>query len=353
MMPSAHKLAPRLWLLFTLWIAGLSTASAEGGFLGALRRFDRWLEESQRAGIDTTYQDVPKLNRQVYLGTYNYWQNYQMTMPFEVENLASIIPGIRDNDRYMINAYAVQSEVDLGIDWKGLALELPIPIRNRYRLSLGLAKNGSVWGARVRYKRLHQMNGYCNVGDQSISENNTLRIFYLEGYYVLNSRKFSLSAGLFADMVQKKSAGSPIIFANYYQSRYRVDKLFPAKKDIFKTQQISVGAGYAYNLSIRGGKVVVHGSLVPMFTAYSHLSHVTDIDVKDYPEKWTEFYDSAVNGHARICMNIFARFAINYSFDRYLVSFLAHYRHYGYSNDKHLRILNQEADAQLNFGVRF
>jgi len=353
MTPTAHKRASRLWLLFILWMAGFATANAEGGFGRALRRFDQWLEKSQRAGIDTTYQDVPKLNRQVYIGTYNYWQNYKMTMPFDVDNLASIIPGIRDNDRYTINAHAVQAEVDLGIDWKGLALELPIPIRNRYRLSLGLAKNGSVWGMRVRYKRLHQMDGHCNVGDQSINENNTLRIFYLEGYYVLNSRKFSLSAGLYADMVQKKSAGSVLFYANYYQSRYRVDKLFPADNDVFKTQEVSLGAGYAYNLAIRGGKLVIHGSLVPMFTAFSHLHHVTDIEPDSYDEKWKEFYDSALNGNARFSLNIFARFAMNYSFDRYLLTFLVHYRHYGYKNDKNLRILNQEADAQVNFGVRF
>ena len=349
---TAHKTASSLWLLFIFWIAGISTASAGGGFSRALRRFDQWLERSQRAGIDTTYQDVPTLNRQVYLGTYNYWQNYQMTMPFEVDNLASIIPGIRDNDRYMINAYVVQSEIDLGIDWKGLAIELPIPLHSR-RFCLGLAKNGSVWGMRVRYKSLHQMDGTCNVGDQSINEDNTLRIFYLEGYYVLNSRKFSLSAGLFADMVQKKSAGSPLFYANYYQSRYRVDKLFPADHDVFKTQQISVGAGYAYNLALRGGRLVFHGSLVPMFTAYSHLHHGTNIEPEAYDQKWKEFYDSAENGHSRFCMNVFARFAMNYSYDRYLISFLLHYRHYGYSNDKHLRILNQEADAQLNFGIRF
>ena len=210
-----------------------------------------------------------------------------------------------------------------------------------------------IWYFTATYKSLHQMDGTCNVGDQSINEDNTLRIFYLEGYYVLNSRKFSLSAGLFADMVQKKSAGSPLFYANYYQSRYRVDKLFPADHDVFKTQQISVGAGYAYNLALRGGRLVFHGSLVPMFTAYSHLHHGTNIEPEAYDQKWKEFYDSAENGHSRFCMNVFARFAMNYSYDRYLISFLLHYRHYGYSNDKHLRILNQEADAQLNFGIRF
>ena len=353
MTPVAHKLSLRLWMLLIVGMTGITTANAEGGFVKVLRRFDKWLEKSQRAGIDTAYQDIPKLNRQVYVGSYTYWQNYQMTMPFDVDNLTSIIPGIRNNDRYQINAYAVQSEVDLGIDWKGLALELPIPIRNRYRLSLGLAKNGSKWGLRVRYKYLHQMDGTCNVGDQTISENNALRIFFLEGYYVLNSRKFSLAAGLFADMVQKKSAGSPLFYANYYQSRYRVDKLFPANNDVFKTQQASIGAGYAYNLSVRGGKLVFHGSIVPMFTAYSHLSHETDIDDEAQNKKWDEFYESAEKGNARFCLNLFARFAMNYSFDRYLLTLLLHYRHYGYSDDQHLRILNQEADAQINFGVRF
>ena len=59
-----------------------SAASAEDKFMRFLGWLDAWLEKGQRQGIDTNYIEVPKLNRQVYIGQYTYYQNYDMTMPF-------------------------------------------------------------------------------------------------------------------------------------------------------------------------------------------------------------------------------------------------------------------------------
>lgn len=354
MTTSVQAITSRLLSLTILFFVCASTACAENGFIRFLRGFDRWLEAGQRSGIDTLYQDVPKLNRQIYIGGYGYWQNYQMTMPFTVENLSSIVPGIRDDDRYEINAYSNQAELDIGIDWKGLALELPIPVFNNYLYSFGLAKNGSKWGFRFRYKNLKELNGRCNVGDQQVNnQTNKLRTFYAEGYYVLNSRKFSLSAGLFADMVQKRSAGSPLFYVNYYQSFYRVEKLFPATYDSFRTHQLSLGGGYAYNLSLLQGRLVFHGSLVPMVSVYSNMIHHAHFETEENKQQWADFYEAADVDRSLFRINVFARAAVNYSFDRYILSLLFNYRHFGYKNYKDLRIINQEADLQINFCRRF
>lgn len=331
-----------------------SAASAEDKFMRFLGWLDAWLEKGQRQGIDTNYIEVPKLNRQVYIGQYTYYQNYDMTMPFSIEDAQAIIPGIRNNDHYTIDAYTWQHEIELGIDWKGLALELPIPVRNKYLYSYGIAKNGSVWGARLRYKNLKSMDGHCNIGDQTIDkESNGVRTFFVEGYYVLFHKKFSLSAGLYADMVQKRSAGSPLFYANFYRSHYTISKTFPSNFDSFITKQVSVGAGYAYNLSLLQGNLVFHGSVVPMFSLYNNLIHETSLTSEENAEQWNDFYAAADQGHARFRVNVFTRFAVNYSFSRYIVTFLANYRNYGYKNKEDLRIKNQELDLQLNVCVRF
>lgn len=361
-------LLPLLLCLTTL------PATAGGGLKRAWQKFDAWLERGQRSGIDTTYVQVPTLNRQVYVGSYAYWQSYRMNMPFDVEDASDIVPGLNDRDHYRIDAHTWQAEVDLGIDWKGLALELPIPIRNKYLYSFGLAKNGNVWGARVRYKHLNKMDGNCNLGNLEIDkENNAINIFFLEAYYVLMHKKFSLAAGLYSDMIQLRSAGSPLIYTNYYHSRYTVEKLFPANYDSFRTNQVSIGAGYAYNLSLLRGRLVFHASLVPMFSIYNQLKHHAGYNENFFPtteqsaataaaamaasglseQQWNDFYNSADHGSARFRVNAFTRFAANYSFNRFVVTLLANYRTYGYSNDLDLRIRNQEADIQLNFCTRF
>ena len=342
-----------LLLLFTL-LMSCNNAFAEVKVQRFFKWFDQWLEAGQLEGIDTLYVGIPQLNHQVYVGSYVYWHNYKMHMPFDIVDASTFIPGIHDSDRYDINANTWQTELEIGIDWKGLALEIPIPIRNKYQLSLGLAKNGSVWGARVRYKYLPHMSGSCNIGDREIDEeSNALKIFYLEGYYVLFHKKFSLSAGLYADMVQKRSAGSPLIYANYYQSIYDINKTFPANYDHFRTRQISLGAGYAYNFSFLEGKLVFHTSLVPMFSFYNHLAHYTNYDDGEDLKQWADFYDAADGKAPRVKINAFARFAANYSFSHYIISLLANYRYFGYSNTKNLKIINQEADFQINLCRRF
>lgn len=344
-------------LLVTLLVLFTVPAAAGDGFTRLLRSLDQWLEDGQRAGIDTNYIAIPKYNHQVYMGTYRYWQYYKMEMPFNVENAAAIVPGLRDKDRYIIDARSSQGEYDIGIDWKGFALELPFTAFSNYLRSIGVSKTGNVWGFRFRYKYLKQMDGTCNVGNTRIDEStNSLRILFAEGYYVLNSRRFSLAAGLYADMVQKHSAGSTLFYLNYYQSRYNVENLFPSNFDSFRTQQISLGAGYAYNYSLLRGRLLFHGSLVPMFSVWNHMSHEAGIESRQNPDqwkKWGSFYEAAHSGHARFRFNAFARFAANYSWSHYVLSLFLNYRHYGYSSTSNLEILNRELDCQLNIIYRF
>lgn len=344
-------------LFIAVLLLSADVVVAGDGVTRFFRWVDRWLEDGQRAGVDTTYIDIPRLNHQIYMGTYRYWQNYKMYMPFYVENAAAIVPGLRDKDSYKINAYTNSGEFDIGIDWKGFAVEVPFSAFSNYLGSIGLAKTGNVWGFRFRYKYLKQMDGTNNVGDASIDDNNNaLRILYGEGYYVFNSRRFSLAAGLYADMVQKHSAGSTLLYLNFYQSRYNVAKLFPANFDSFRTQQVSIGAGYAYNYSLLRGRLLFHGSLVPMFSVWNHLNHVAGIDADQNPDQWqqwADFYDAAHNGHARFRINAFARLAVNYSWRNYALSVFLNYRHYGYSNSRSLDILNRELDCQINVIQRF
>lgn len=385
-----RPLATVLMLCCSLFLQAQSKGEFWSHGLGkAMMQFDQWLEKGQRAGIDTTYQDIPQLNHQVYLGSYVYWQNYQMHHPVYIsDGLRAIYPNLQTWSSYNIHAHTIQAEMELGIDWKGLSIELPIPIRNNYLWSVGLAKNGSVWGFRIRYKNLKRMDGYSHFSDlesmptsptnptdleefyadKANPHDHNVRIFYTEGYYVFNHRKFSLSAGLYGDMVQKRSAGSPLVYLNYYQSRYSGRDIMIANADKYRTRQVSLGAGYGYNLSLNQGKLVFHASLVPMFSLYSVLKHDSyydghtvsltgltpqEIVAKYYPEGETDFYDAANNAHAQFRVNAFGRFAANYRYHRCILSLLANYRLYGYSNNKGFSILNQEADFQFNLGYCF
>ena len=342
---------------------------------------DRWQEE----GVDTNYIRKPKLSRMVYLGYYGYFQQHDMTFPVLVNNAdipldGQYMPPNMSEKKYMAtDMHTYQTEFELGIDWRGISLELPIPIRNRYSMSFGLAKNGSVWGARIRYKSLKNMEGVLDdafnqgmsqwkrnvdnqTNDPAVTSESTipagkmdLKIFYVEGYYVFNHKKFSLAAGAYGDMVQKRSAGSLFVMGNYYQSTFGANTLFNHERDEFRNWKLSFGPGYGYNWSINEGKVCIHMSVIPMISIFNQMVHKYD----DSSERlrWsnydTHYYDAVDNGKSRFVFNYFGRFAVSYSFDRFLLNFLVNYRQYLYRNNADTEINNRDLDAQVNIGMRF
>ena len=381
----------------TFWDHGL------GKFLkSADEMLDRWQEE----GVDTNYIRKPKLSRMVYLGYYGYFQQHDITFPVLVKDtdipFTEYMPPNFAEKKYMkADMHTYQSEIELGIDWRGISIELPIPIRNRYSKSFGLAKNGSVWGARIRYKSLNNMEGVLDdaynqatkqwirnfvneTHDPAITSESTipegqidLKIFYVEGYYVFNHKRFSLAAGAYGDMVQKRSAGSVFVMGNYYQSRFGANNLFNYERDIFFNKKVSLGAGYGYNWAINGGKLCVHVSVIPMISIWNQLYHHGEDYSDPYAyagedendpikranlieterQLWSDYdahyYDAVDNGRSRFMFNCYGRVAVSYSFDRYLLNFLANYRQYLYRNNAGTKINNREADLQVNFGMRF
>ena len=386
----------RMIVFLSLALLNFAEASAQekrsfwdhglGKFLkSADEMIDRW----QDAGVDTNYIRKPKMSRMVYLGYYGYFQQHDMTFPVSVDNAdipmdLRYMPSNMSEKKYMAaDIHTYQSEVELGIDWRGISLELPIPIRNRYSMSFGLAKNGSVWGARIRYKSLNNMEGVLDdafnqamsqwsrnvenqVNDPAVTSERTipsgqidLKIFYVEGYYVFNNKRFSLAAGAYGDMVQKRSAGSLFVMGNYYQSRFGAKNLFNHEYDTFRNWKLSFGPGYGYNWSINGGKVCIHMSLIPMISIWNQMVHKYEDGSAPLAAQspWSKYdahyYDAVDNGRSRFVFNYFGRLAVSYSFDRFLLNFLMNYRQYLYRNNADTQINNREADAQINFGMRF
>lgn len=371
-----------------------------------LKKTDHLIASWQEEGVDTSYIRKQELDRMVYVGYYGYFQQHDMTFPVLVRTEdvpldAQYRPlNMKTNSYVKADMHTYQSEFELGIDWRGIAIEIPIPIRNKYSLSLGLAKNGSVWGARVRYKSINRMRGVLEdaynqsmeqwkqnvetqtnqpveVTEQSITPGRIdLKIFYAEGYYVFNNKRFSLAAAAYGDMVQKRSAGSLFVMANYYQSRFGASQLFNYERDTFRNWKVSIGPGYGYNLSLMQGKMCLHFSLIPMISLWNNLVHknynnsdpyayagvssdpvIASYQIEAERSKWAKYdehyYDAVDNGRSRFVFNMFGRMALSYSWDRYLFNVLMNYRQYLYRNNADMKINNREADAQINIGIRF
>lgn len=352
-----------------------------------LKTADDFMSNSQENGVDTNYIRKCDLDRMFYVGYYGYFQQHDMTFPVNVDD--AYVPydpafkpaNFADNKFVAADMHSYMSEVELGIDWRGLTLELPITLNSKYNLSLGLAKTGSVWGARIRYKSITNLEGelfdnYNQALDRwhSNMQNGVnmpvdaksspiqkdrldLKVFFVEGYYVFNHKRFSLAAGIYGDMVQKRSSGSVFLMANYYQSTLGANSLFNHYHDTFRNWKISIGPGYGYNYALMGGKLCIHTSVIPMISLRNHLDHKGNYRTFPNGNAWQDFdehyYDAVDDGQSRFVLNGFVRMAASYSYNRMLFNILANYRQYLYRNNADTKINNREADVQINVGYRF
>lgn len=371
-----------------------------------LKRADDLVAKWEEEGVDTTYIRKPELDRMVYLGYYAYFQQHDMTFPININDnevpydIACRPSNMQDKKYVKADMHTYQSEAEIGLDWRGITLELPIPIRNRYSLSLGLAKTGSVWGARVRYKSINRMEGVLDdsynqalhqwetnmttgTAEPAITQESTiaagrldLNIFYAEAYYVFNNKRFSLAAGLYGDMIQKRSAGSLFVMANFYQSQFGANNLFNYDNDNFRNWKVSIGPGYGYNWSFLNGRVCLHMSAIPMVSIRNHLVHkgkyfsdpyayaatssdpqIAASQIEAERARWKDYdanyYNAVDDGRSNFVFNCFARIASTYSYGRFVFNFSMNYRQYLYRNNADTKINNREVDGQFNIGYRF
>ena len=99
--------------------------------------------------------------------------------------------------------------------------------------------------------------------------------FFLSGYIALNRRRFSMPAAFNASFIQKRSAGSVLIVANfmYNSMEFQSEELIGKSGGLRELElyQVAVGAGYGHNFSVAKGKFLFHISVTPMLAVFSRM----------------------------------------------------------------------------------
>lgn len=370
-----------------------------------LKRTDKLIAGWQESGVDTNYIRRCEKDRFIYIGSFGYLQQHDMHFPITVEKeelpqeildkYGNFMPSnLDENKKISMDMHTTQAELELGLDWRGIVIEIPIPVRNKYSKSYGLAKNGSKWGFRVRFKELSNMKGLINNSAANMREeivrryeehmqdplspekaedtspfysepqtirkgDMTLHVFYTEGYYVFNHKRFSLAAGAYGDMKQMKPAGSMFAWLNYYQSRLKCYNTFNSEWDTFRNNKVSIGMGYGYNIPFANGNGCVHMSVIPMFSVYNHLTHKTFNENSPAETQMgsiydRHYYDAVKYGKdSGFGLNGLAKLAFSYTHKHMLYNLLFNYRQFFYNTSTSFKISNREADLQINVGYRF
>ncbi len=190
------------------------------------------------------------------------------------------------------------------------------------------------------------------------------RALFLDGYYLFN-KKCSYAAAYDQSVIQKRSAGSLMAGAMYFHSSTDYDNDLNADMimlmndiAIFKSDQISVGAGYIYNwVPVKG--LLISAMAIPMLSFYNHHktyrydSYLKD-SVQEYMGKgdWDKAADlifempetdykirpAAINAeesqNSSIRLNFDARLSITYEWnERIFVNAFGQFCNFNYKTD--------------------
>jgi hypothetical protein len=159
----------------------------------------------------------------------------------------------------------------------------------------------------------------------------------LDAYYMFNGKRFSYAAAYDQSVIQKRSAGSFMVGAMYYYSHinYANDEnaaFILLMDDIgrIKQWQLSIGAGYAYNLVPCRG-LLINAMFMPMLTVYDrHKTWRYDSNLRDqainnvlYNEdeliesdyRLKEEPLSVTDSHSPIALNFDTRLSLTYQWN--------------------------------------
>lgn len=236
--------------------------SSQGGNTKDKKGFFQWVDKILIGKIkyDTTYIGIPygrwSISLYENMTRHHY---YQITArePYEIRNKMSFSTGV-------------------GISYRGVGIGLSV----NFRKLMGETKDSDFY-VRLYGNRIGGDLLIFNVGNfydmkfkSDVSRNNNLKGFRINLYYVFNNKKYSYSSAFSYSQIQKKSAGSVIAVMSFYSDKlsfgydneyykelvgYIHSQLYPHGSDTtvsgsisniltgWKTQYLSLGAGYAYN----------------------------------------------------------------------------------------------------------
>ena len=393
---------------FLMMFIGM-TVYAQDTHKNLIKKIDDIILKYKKTKVDPDYVDIPERDFMLTFKFREAFQTYDMEFPILIGEMElpdpypMVLPSNTNENLFIqTNLNTVKSSAQIGFDWHGLAISIPLPINNSFAKAYSIATNGSKFGFTVRYRTVDEPEGTVNnaflqaceevegrvielkerhdrglpltenhdpVFSQKsdvIPENWDLRTVYADAYYVFNNKRFSMPAARTGRLIQKRSAGSLFVMANFNQSRLHMYKMLNYTEEIFRHDQFSIGAGYGYNWAINNGKLLFSISVIPMFSLVNRETHSCwddpddaymktnpeDVDLWDAYDK--HFYDASTYGRdSRFTVNGFVRGGINYHIGRSLLNLSCDYRQYMFRSCTGMEITNREIDLTLKYGYRF
>ncbi|MBQ2210898.1 MAG: DUF4421 family protein [Prevotella sp.] len=212
---------------------------------------------------------------------------------------------------------------------------------------LNLNYYGSRLSLDLSYQRSESLSGDIrgDRGDKRLeTDDATLKVLNLVGYYTFNHRRFSYPAAFTQSYIQRRSAGSWLVGISYQggsiKSNDELKQRAPDAPEItIEFGHIGLGGGYGYNL-VLGRKWLLHASLLPTAVVYNRNKMIVNGENKE-----------AQNIRFNVIFN--ERLAVVYNFSMRYFAGATLVMNNSVFDDKNLVVNQNKWRARAFIGVRF
>ena len=362
-----------------------------------LQQLQQILDTKAKSKVDPNYIEVPDKPWRVIL---RYKENV-----VDVDYSQHIeFPGTNDySDWNLCFEPPVASSVGFWVGYRGTGFSYSKSLTKNAGRYYSISSTGANYGFNLRLRRFNTQDGKFSADDFEKGQTTAfdtavnmpspvwIRSVYINGYYVFNGRRYSQAAAYNQSVIQRRSAGSLLLGATWYQSSFDYSDIQNVVFMIIghgiyraKVHQANLGIGYGYNwVPFRG--LVVNAMAMPTIGVYNRVKaykYETNYDLSpvepvDNYGDWNEETRTWANGkthkpllmvkdsgnqfdywdvepevkHSMFRFNLDLRLGIAYNWSNYFIGAQAQYNNFNYKND-HCKINIYDAYARLSFGVR-
>lgn len=259
------------------------------------------------------------------------------------------------------NDYIITSDynqnIGLTANYRGISVSTsinPLKILGKYSdTEFDINHYNNQYGLDFNYSRKRRLKGHSRLFDYSHKqtlEHSRYRQTSLDAYWVFNGKRFSYPAVFNNTWIQRRSAGSVLLTATYYDALLTTNgEIDILEKDgltmhHMKLRFFTLGGGYAYNF-VPSQHWLIHLSLQPSFMLwkYARINFMPDSAGRDH--HYTMPY-SFWNGFA------IGRIGVNYAWRKYFVGVNGVIRTYRLGHSRGISFISTSWKCRLYFGMR-
>jgi len=371
-----------------------------------IQKIQNYLDTKARAKVDPRYIEVPEKPWRVVL-------RYKVNeVDVESDNRIES-PETNEYSEWQLRFNPpMASSLGFWIGYRGTGLSYSFSLNKNAGRYFSISSTGAKYGFNFRLRRFNTdetsltaadynedgtLDGEVIKTDGNMPSPVWIRSVYLNGYYVFNGRRYSQAAAYNQSVIQRRSAGSFLLGATWYQSSFD----YSDDENAFfmfighgthrmKVHQANIGLGYGYNFVPFKG-FVINAMVMPTLSVYNRVkvykydfnydfsSGEGEIDdygtwnpetrtwangkthkplglVDDDDDEWFDYADFWDNGseteYSALRLNVDVRMGIAYNWKNYFIGLQAQLNRFTYKEGLN-KVNLFDGYARVAVGMRF